>query len=169
MRRVVKLSLALAAVAGLIVTANAHAQRKGRQEDYQKKLQAKLDSMLGERMTSYAAQLSEEGGKLKKKDRWKCEVRMTDSADYKDKADAEISLTMPTDEFKEFAPIAVLEAVAVPHNFPAGKIYVRETESRRVGSIDYRAADPIGNKYRTGKPEAMEKAIAEMTGALKWH
>ncbi|MEE9264609.1 MAG: hypothetical protein V3V11_09155 [Vicinamibacteria bacterium] len=169
MRRVVNWSLALAAIAGLMVAADAHAQRKGRQEDYQKKLQAKLDSMLGERMTAYATQLSEAGGKLKKKDRWKCEVRMTDSADYKDKADAEISLTMPTDEFKEFAPIAVLEAVAVPHNFPAGKIYVRETGSRRVGSIDYRAADPIGNKYRTGEPKAMEKAIAEMEGALKWH
>ena len=169
MRRVLNLSLALAAIAGLMMTANAHAQRKGRQEDYQKKLQAKLDSMLGENMTAYAAQLSEEGGKLKKKDRWKCEVRMTDSADYKDKADAEISLTMPMDEFKEFAPVAVLEAVAVPHNFPAGKIYVRETGSRRVGSIDFRAADPIGNKYRTGKPKQMEKAIAEMNTALKWH
>jgi len=169
MRRVVNWSLALTAIAGLMVAADAHAQRKGRQEDYQKKLQAKLDTMLGERMTAYATQLSEAGGKLKKKDRWKCEVRMTDSADYKDKADAEISLTMPTDEFKAFAPIAVLEAVAVPHNFPAGKIYVRETGSRRVGSIDYRAADPIGNKYRTGKSKAMEQAIAEMEGALKWH
>ena len=169
MKQIVNWSLALAAIAGLMVAGNAHAQRQGRQEDYQKKLQAKLDSMLGESMTAYSAQLSEEGEKLKKKDRWKCEVRMTDSADYKDKADAEISLTMPTDEFKEFAPIAVLEAVAVPHNFPAGKIYVRETGSRRVGSIDYRAADPIGNKYRTGKPKAIEQAIAEMEGALKWH
>ena len=169
MRRVVNWSLALAAIAVLMVAADAHAQRKGRQKDYQKKLQAKLDSMLGERMAAYGEKLAAEGGKLKKKDRWTCEVRMTDSADYKDKADAELSLTMPSDEFKEFAPIAVLEAVAVPHNFPAGKIYVRETGSRLVASIDYRAADPIGNKYRTGKPKAMEKAIAEMKGAVKWH
>ena len=45
MKRVMNWSLALAAIAGLMVAANAHAQRKGRQEDYQKKLQSKLDSI----------------------------------------------------------------------------------------------------------------------------
>jgi hypothetical protein len=146
-----------------MIATNAGAQQmKGRQKGYQKALQEKLDSQLQEMMDS-----SEE--KVRKQDRWTCEVRLNDSADYKGKVDTEISLTMPFKEFKEYAPIAVLEAVAVPHNFPTGKIYVRETQSRKVASIDYRAADPIGNKYRTGKPKAVEKAIAQMSDEIKWH
>ena len=73
------------------------------------------------------------------------------------------------DEFMEFAPIAFLEAVAVPHNFPTGKIYIRETTTRKVGSLDFRAADPMAGKYLTGRPKAVENAIAEMNSAIKWH
>jgi len=146
----------------VIAAANAHAQNQGRQEDYQKALQQKLTSKVDTMMAANTE-------KIRRADRWNCEVRMQDSADYPGKVDTEISVTMPIDQFKEFAPVAVLEAVAVPHNFPTGKIYVRETTTRRVGSIDFRAAEPIGNKYRTGKEKAIEDAIAEMSNAITWH
>lgn len=162
MRRVAIWSLALTAIAGLMISSNVHAQNKGRQENYQKALQQKLDSKVAEMMESY-------GEKIRKADLWSCEVRLNDSADYAGKIDAELSITMPIDEFMEFAPIAFLEAVAVPHNFPTGKIYIRETTTRKVGSLDFRAADPMAGKYLTGRPKAVENAIAEMNAAIKWH
>lgn len=162
MRRVAIWSLALTAIAGLMISSNVHAQNKGRQENYQKALQQKLDSKVAEMMEGY-------GEKIRKADRWSCEVRLNDSADYAGKIDAELSITMPIDEFMEFAPVAFLEAVAVPHNFPTGKIYIRETTTRKVGSLDFRAADPMAGKYLTGRPKAVENAIAEMNDAIKWH
>jgi hypothetical protein len=155
-------SLALAAISGWVLSSDAHAQNHARQESYQKVLQEKLDAKLGEMMEVY-------GEKISKAERWTCEVRMQESADYAGKVDSEISVTMPIDEFKEFAPIALLEAVAVPHNFPTGTIFIRETTTRRVASIDYRAADPLSGKYLTGRPKAVEDAIAEMTQAMTWH
>ena len=65
--------------------------------------------------------------------------------------------------------LGLAQAVAVPHNFPTGQIYIRETTSRKVGSLDFRAADPIGGPYRTGRPRGIERSIAEMTDAIKWH
>ena len=162
MRRVAIWSLALTAIAGLMISSNVHAQNKGRQENYQKALQQKLDSKVAEMMEGY-------GEKIRKADRWSCEVRLNDSADYAGKIDAELSITMPIDEFMEFASVAFLEAVAVPHNFPTGKIYIRETTTRKVGSLDFRAADPMAGKYLTGRPKAVENAIAEMNDAIKWH
>ena len=107
MRRVAIWSLALTAIAGLMISSNVHAQNKGRQENYQKALQQKLDSKVAEMMEGY-------GEKIRKADRWSCEVRLNDSADYAGKIDAELSITMPIDEFMEFASVAFLEAVAVP-------------------------------------------------------
>ena len=162
MRRVAIWSLALTAIVGLMAGTNAHAQNKGRQENYQKALQQKLDVKVGEMMEAY-------GEKIGKADRWACEVRMQESADYPGKVDVELSITMPIDEFMEFAPIVFLEAVAVPHNFPTGKIYIRETTTRKVGSLDFRAADPMAGRYLTGRPKAVENAIADMNKAIKWH
>lgn len=162
MRRVTIWSLALALIAGLAFFSNAYAQNRARQEAYQKALQQKLDAKTADMMEAY-------GEQIPRADRWTCEVRMQESADYPGKVDAEISVKMPIDEFKEFAPIALLEAVAVPHNFPTGKIYIRETTTRRVGSIDYRAADPLAGKYLTGRPKAVEDAIAEMNKIMTWH
>ena len=162
MRRVAIWSLALVAIGALVVSSNAQAQNQARQENYQKALQEKLDAKLGEMMEAY-------GEKIPKAERWTCEVRMQESADYPGKVDSEISVKMPIDDFKAFAPIALLEAVAVPHNFPTGTIYIRETTTRRVGSIDYRAADPLSGKYLTGRPNAVEDAIAEMNKAMTWH
>ena len=162
MRRVTTWSLALALIAGLVFSSNVYAQNQARQEAYQKALQQKLEAKAAEMMAAY-------GETIPRADRWTCEVRMQESADYPGKVDAEISVKMPIDEFKEFAPIALLEAVAVPHSFPTGKIYIRETTTRRVGSIDYRAADPLAGKYLTGRPDAVEDAIAEMNKAMTWH
>jgi len=162
MRRVAIWSLALTAIAGLLISSNVHAQNKGRQENYQKALQKNLDAKVGGMVEAY-------GEKIARADRWTVEVRMQDSADYPGKVDVEIAVKMPSDEFEEFAPIAFLEAVAVPHNYPTGKIYIRETTTRKVGSLDFRAADPMAGKYLTGRPKAVENAIAEMNGAIKWH
>ena len=194
MRRVVIWSLALAATGALVMSSNAHAQNLARQENYQKALQEKLDAKVEEMMEAKVKEMTEAkieevtgtkveemteakaeemreayGEKIPRAERWTCEVRMQESADYPGKVDAEISVKMPIDEFKEFAPIALLEAVAVPHSFPTGKIYIRETTTRRVGSIDYRAADPLAGKYLTGRPDAVEDAIAEMNRAMTWH
>jgi len=186
MRRVAIWSLALVAIGASVMSSNAHAQNQARQENYQKALQekleakveemtdAKLEEMTGakvEEMTDAKLEEMREayGEKIPRAERWTCEVRMQESADYPGKVDAEISVKMPIDEFKEFAPIALLEAVAVPHSFPTGKIYIRETTTRRVGSIDYRAADPLAGKYLTGRPDAVEDAIAEMNRAMTWH
>jgi hypothetical protein len=194
MRRVVIWSLALAATGALVMSSNAHAQNLARQENYQKALQEKLDAKVEEMMEAKVKEMTEAkieevtgtkveemteakaeemreayGEKIPRAERWTCEVRMQESADYPGKVDSEISVKMPIDEFKAFAPIALLEAVAVPHNFPTGKIYIRETTTRRVGSIDYRAADPLAGKYLTGRPDAVEDAIAEMNKAMTWH
>lgn len=48
-------------------------------------------------------------------------------------------------------------------------LHIRETTTRRVGSIDYRAADPLADKYLTGRPNAVEDAIAEMNKGMTWH
>jgi len=178
MRRVAIWSLALVAIGALVMSSNAHAQNQARQENYQKALQEKLEAKVEEMMEAKVKEMTEAkaeemreayGEKIPRAERWTCEVRMQESADYPGKVDAEISVKMPIDEFKEFAPIALLEAVAVPHSFPTGKIYIRETTTRRVGSIDYRAADPLAGKYLTGRPDAVEDAIAEMNRAMTWH
>ena len=162
MKEVTIWSLAVAVTAGSIMASPARAQNRARQENYQKALQQKLDAKIGEMMEAY-------GETIPRAERWTCEVRMQESADYPGKIDSEIAVKMPPDEFLEFAPVAFLEAVAVPHNFPTGKIYIRETTTRRVGSVDYRAADPLAGKYLTGRPKAVESAIAEMNDTFKWH
>ncbi len=53
-----------------------------------------------------------------------CKVNMNDSTDGKG-MDAEIRLTMGIREFEAFAPVAALEAAALPHKFPAVNIYLR--------------------------------------------
>jgi len=162
MRRAAIWSLAITAIAVSMISSNAYAQRKGRQENYQKALQQKLEAKVEEMMAAY-------GEKIPRAERWTCEVRMQDSSDYPGKVDAEIAVKMPINDFKEFAPIALLEAVAVPHNFPTGTIFIRESTTRRVGSVDYRAADPLAGKYLTGRPKAVQTAISEMNNTMKWH
>ena len=94
-----------------------------------------------------------------------CKVNMNDSTDGKG-MDAEIRLTMGIREFESFAPIAALEAAAIPHKFPAVNIYLRHEATGRVGRINFRDAEPLAAKYVAGEREA---AIEEMKGAITWH
>jgi len=94
-----------------------------------------------------------------------CKVNMNDSTDG-DGMDAEIRLTMGIREFESFAPVAALEAAALPHKFPAVNIYLRHEGTGRVGRINFRDADPLAAKYKAGEREA---AIAEMADSITWH
>ena len=95
----------------------------------------------------------------------KCKVNMNDSTDGKG-MDAEIRLTMGIREFESFAPVAALEAAALPHKFPAVNIYLRHEATGRVGRINFRDADPLAAMYKAGE---REKATAEMADAITWH
>ncbi len=76
--------------------------QKARMRTYHTALQKKMDAMV-------------QAGQ-------KCTVNLNDSSDG-DGMDAEIRLTMGIREFEDFAPIAALEAAALPHKFPAVNIY----------------------------------------------
>ena len=79
--------------------------------------------------------------------------------------DAEIRLTMPINDFMEFAPIAALEAAAIPHKFSVGYIYLREETTDRVGRVAFADAEPIAARYLAGDEDAVE----DMKDALIWH
>ena len=91
-------------------------------------------------------------------------VIVGDSQDV-DGQDVEIRITMPIDAFMEFAPIAALEAAAVPHKFPVGFIYLREETTDRIARVAFVDAEPIAGRYLAGD----EAAIEDMNEALIWH
>lgn len=95
---------------------------------------------------------------------FKSVVNVTDSRDGEGQ-DAEIRLTMPIDDFMAFAPIAALEAAAIPHKFPVVNIYLREETSDRVGRVAFADAEPIAARYRAGD----EDAVDDMNDILIWH
>ena len=95
----------------------------------------------------------------------KCTVNLNDSSDG-DGMDAEIRLTMGIREFEDFAPIAALEAAALPHKFPAVNIYLRHEGTGRVGRINFRDAEPLAAKYNAGE---RVQATEEMKGEITWH
>jgi len=125
-------------------TGTAFAQ-KGRINKYHKSLQKKMDAMV--------------------QDGQKCKVNMNDSEDGKG-MDAELRLTMGIREFESFAPVAALEAAALPHKFPAVNIYLRHEATGRVGRINFRDAEPLAAMYKAGE---REKAISEMADSITWH
>ena len=91
-------------------------------------------------------------------------VIVGDSQDV-DGQDVEIRITMPIDAFMEFAPIAALEAAAVPHKFPVGFIYLREETTDRIARVAFVDAEPIAGRYLA----VDEAAIEDMNEALIWH
>ncbi|HSF19521.1 MAG TPA: hypothetical protein VLK65_28620 [Vicinamibacteria bacterium] len=129
---------------GLGLSATALAQ-KARIDTYHQSLQKKMSAMV-------------QSGQ-------KCTVNMNDSTDGNG-MDAEIRLTMGIKEFEDFAPIAALEAAAIPHKFPAVNIYLRHEGTGRVGRINFRDAEPLAAKYVAGGREA---AIADIKNAITWH
>lgn len=95
---------------------------------------------------------------------WKSTVDVYESNDGQGQ-DVEVRLTMPVDEFMEFAPIAALEAAAIPHKFPVVYIYVQEETTDRVGRVAFADAEPIAGRYLAGD----KNAVREMNQALIWH
>ena len=79
--------------------------------------------------------------------------------------DVEIRITMPVDAFMEFAPIAALEAAAIPHKFAVVYIYLREETTDRVARVAFRDAEPIAGRYLAGD----EHAVSDMKKILIWH
>lgn len=129
----------------LVVLCGTAFAQKGRINTYHKSLQKKLSAMVA--------------------DGQKCKVNMNDSEDGKG-MDAEIRLTMGIREFEAFAPVAALEAAALPHKFPAVNIYLRHEGTGRVGRINFRDADPLAAQYKAGE---REKATSEMADSITWH
>ncbi len=129
----------------LVAFAGTALAQKARINKYHKSLSTKLSAMV--------------------QDGEKCKVNMNDSTDG-DGMDAEIRLTMGIREFESFAPVAALEAAALPHKFPAVNIYLRHEATGRVGRINFRDAEPLAAMYKAGE---REKATSEMADSITWH
>ena len=127
---------------GFAATASA---QKARMNTYHRSLQKKMEAMV--------------------QDGQSCKVNLNDSSDG-DGMDAEIRLSMGIREFESFAPVAALEAAALPHKFPAVNIYLRHEGTGRVGRINFRDAEPLAAMYKAGE---REKAISEMKDSITWH
>jgi hypothetical protein len=134
----------VSAVLALVLCGTAFAQQK-RIDDYHRAIQGK--------MTAMAAQ-----GQSAK-------VNMNDSQDGKG-LDAEIRLTMGIREFESFAPVAALEAAAIPHKFDVVYIYVRHEATDRVGRIAFKDAEPLAAMYVAGE---REQATERMKTTIIWH
>jgi hypothetical protein len=139
--RVALVGLALA----LVIGGTAFAQNQKRVDDYHRTLQGKMKAMMQQGQSA--------------------RVDMNDSKDGKGR-DAEIRLTMGIKEFESFAPIAALEAAAIPHKFDAVNIYLRHEPTDRVGRINFRDAEPLAAMYVAGQ---REKAVERMKSAITWH
>lgn len=129
----------------LVAVAGTAFAQKARINKYHRELEKKMEAMVSQGQS--------------------CKVNMNDSEDGRG-MDAEIRLTMGIREFESFAPIAALEAAALPHKFPAVNIYLRHEGTGRVGRVNFRDADPLAARYKAGEREA---AIAEMTDLITWH
>jgi hypothetical protein len=151
MKRYSKLLVACFAMAGVLMASDGFAQKR-RISKYKMDLEDKMNSMMSSMM------------KEKKAEGWKCVTNVHDSNDG-DGQDAELRFTMPLDEFTSFAPIAALEAAAIPHKFPVVYIYLRHEATRRIGRVAFRDAEPIAGRYMAGD----KRAVREMTDAIIWH
>jgi hypothetical protein len=114
-------------------------------DEYQRSLQGKMTAMMAQ------------GQSIK--------VNMNDSQDRKGR-DVELRITSGIREFESFAPIAALEAAAIPHKFDAVYIYLRHEPTDRVGRIAFRDAEPLAAMYVAGDREG---AISRMKEAIIWH
>ena len=142
MKRRLTSVLVLSVLLGFAGTAFA---QKARMRTYHQALQKKMEAMV--------------------QDGQSCKVNLNDSTDGKG-MDAEIRLTMGIREFESFAPVAALEAAALPHKFPAVNIYLRHEGTGRVGRINFRDAEPLAAMYKAGE---REKATSQMADAITWH
>jgi hypothetical protein len=132
-------------VLALFLGGTAFAQNQKRVDDYQRAIQGKMTAMMAQGQSA--------------------KVNMNDSPDGKGR-DAEIRLTMGIREFESFAPVAALEAAAIPHKFDVVNIYVRHEATDRVGRIAYKDAEPLAAMYVSGE---REQATERMKSAIIWH
>jgi hypothetical protein len=132
-------------VLALALGGTAFAQNQKRVDDYQRAIQGKMTAMMAQGQSA--------------------KVNMNDSPDGKGR-DAEIRLTMGIREFESFAPVAALEAAAIPHKFDVVNIYVRHEATDRVGRIAYKDAEPLAAMYVAGE---REQATERMKSAIIWH
>lgn len=132
-------------VLALFLGGTAFAQNQKRVDDYQRAIQGKMTAMMAQGQSA--------------------KVNMNDSPDGKGR-DAEIRLTMGIREFESFAPVAALEAAAIPHKFDVVNIYVRHEATDRVGRIAYKDAEPLAAMYVAGE---REQATERMKSAIIWH
>jgi hypothetical protein len=151
MKRLTGLLTLFVALSVLATPGDAFAQKRLISK-YKMDLEDKMDSMMKSKM------------KEKEAKDWKCVVNVADSNDG-DGQDAEMRFTMPLDEFNEFAPIAALEAAAIPHKFPVVYIYLRHEPTDRIARVAFKDAEPIAGRYRAGD----SRAVREMNDALIWH
>ena len=133
---------------GLVLTFGAAGTvfaQQARIDDYHQSLKKKMSAMMAQGQSSV--------------------VNVNESNDG-DGVDAEIRLTMGIREFESFAPIAALEAAALPHKFKAVYIYLRQEATDRVGRIAFKDAEPLAAMYTAGE---REQAIERMKSAIIWH
>lgn len=131
-------------VLALGLSSTALAQKK-RMRDYKTNVDLKLESMMA--------------------DGQKCNTNLNDSEDGKG-MDLEIVLDMDLKDFEKMAPVAALEAAAIPHKFPAVNIYLRHAGTGRTGRINFRDADRIVPMYKAGEKD---KAIDRISREITWH
>jgi hypothetical protein len=135
----------IAIVLVVLLGGTAFAQNQKRADDYHRALQGKMTAMMAQ------------GQSVK--------VNLNDSQDGKGR-DAEIRLNMGIREFESFAPVAALEAAAIPHKFDVVYIYVRHEPTDRVGRIAFKDAEPLAAMYVAGE---REQAAERMKSAIIWH
>jgi hypothetical protein len=116
------------------------------------------------RIDAYHNALRKKMSAMVAKGQWS-KVNMNDAQEGKG-LDVEIRLTMGIREFESFAPIAALEAAALPHKFDVVYIFLRHEGTGRVGRVAFHDAEPIAAKYNAGEREA---AVEQMKDAIIWH
>jgi hypothetical protein len=135
----------IAIVLVVLVGGTAFAQNQKRADDYQRALQGKMTAMMAQGQSAV--------------------VNLNDSQDGKGR-DAEIRMNMGIREFESFAPVAALEAAAIPHKFDVVYIYLRHEPTDRVGRIAFKDAEPLAAMYVAGD---RAQATERMKGAIIWH
>jgi hypothetical protein len=152
-------------------------------EDYQRKLEDKLNALLHARGAASGAGDAVEdtkkdngNGKLKgiKKTlpksgggggKMSAKVNLNDS-DRGDAKDVEIRLDMPMDDFEDFAAQAACEAASIPHKFETNYVFIRQSKAGRTGRVGMADAEKPGAMYAAGDKK---KALKEMARIINWH
>jgi hypothetical protein len=175
-------NLVMLMVAAAFLSGEGVALAQGdRMDDYQRKLEKKLDGLLKARGAATSLEREKEAKEAgveqsddlkEKKKAWRekrdekiqAKVNLNDS-DRGDAKDVEIRLDMPLEDFEEFAPKAACEASSIPHKFETNYIFLRHTKTGRTGRVGMADAEKIGADYAAGNKDAVD----EMARKINWH